>query len=101
MAITAWMLRVATFELLTLPRLSWLANEYVWDRKVVSLRELEATKKTGLFGEFFKEKCDKYVTLTPRVEDVVVSETAIDRVRWDAFVNAFDVRKSSSVLDVR
>lgn len=89
MAITAWMLRVATFELLTLPRLSWLANEYTWNREVVSLRELEATKKTGLFGEFYKVKTDQYVTLTPTLEEVV--DTAADRNRWEACVHAFDV----------
>ena len=52
MVITAWMLRVATFELLTLPRLSWLANEYVWGRDVVPLKELETAYKA--FDNFAK-----------------------------------------------
>ena len=91
MVITAWMLRVATFELLTLPRLSWLASEYVWGRDVVPLKELETTRKTGMFGEFFKRKEDRFVTLTPKLEEVVEANATTDRARWETCVHAFDV----------
>ncbi|PSS36770.1 hypothetical protein PHLCEN_2v1401 [Hermanssonia centrifuga] len=92
LAVTAWMLRVATFELLTLPRLSHLADEFVGNREVVSLKQLEAEKKTGLFGEFYKRKENAYVSLTPRLEDIITTDSLKDRRIWDACMHAFDVR---------
>ncbi len=86
------MLRVATFELLTLPRLSHLADEFVGNREVVSLKQLEAEKKTGLFGEFYKRKENAYVSLTPRLEDIITTDSLKDRRIWDACMHAFDVR---------
>ena len=47
-----------------------------------------------MFGEFFKRKEDRFVTLTPKVEEVVEANAATDRARWETCVNAFDVSAS-------
>ncbi|KAI0342732.1 hypothetical protein BDW22DRAFT_1394621 [Trametopsis cervina] len=99
MIITGWMLRVASFEMLTLPRLSSLASGYVAaapgtavtaNRGVVTLGELDESKMTGLFGEFYKSTKHKYLHLAPRIEDVLASASSIERERWEACVSAFD-----------
>ena len=100
----AYMLRVATFELLTLPRLEWLAKEYAAgagrpeseeERSLLyslpSLAELERREETGFFGEFFKRKEDNYLELAPRLEDIIASPTPATRETWSACVEAFDV----------
>ncbi|KAI0955649.1 hypothetical protein AcV7_006259 [Taiwanofungus camphoratus] len=91
LAMTACMMRVATFEHLTLPRLSLLANAYVRDDEkwLPSLRELEAAGRTGLFGEFYHRKQDRYVWLGPRVADVVGPNSERDPVQWDICTNVF------------
>ncbi|OBZ72634.1 hypothetical protein A0H81_07685 [Grifola frondosa] len=89
LSITTWMMRVATFELLTQPRLSWLAREYVQDNDVLSLEEMEADKSTGLFGEFYKHKEDKYLSLAPRLTEVIGSDTDRSRERWEACTEVF------------
>lgn len=97
LAMTACMMRVATFEHLTLPRLSLLANAYVRDDEkwLPSLRELEAAGRTGLFGEFYHRKQDRYVWLGPRVADVVGPNSERDPVQWDICTNVFQVRHIS------
>lgn len=100
MIVTGWMLKVASFEMLTLPRISRLASEYVAaspgtiakpSRGIVSLTELDATEQTGFFGEFYKVRRDNYLCLAPQIEDVLSSATAAERQRWEACVNSFDV----------
>lgn len=107
LVITGWMLRVASFEMLTLPRISWLANEYVSASPatatkpgcgVVTLHELDASKQTGLFGEFYKVKKDKFLRLAPRAEDVLSYAMSEGRDRWEACVSAFDVGGCYSCL---
>ncbi|KAI0091014.1 vitamin B6 photo-protection and homoeostasis-domain-containing protein [Irpex rosettiformis] len=99
MIVTGWMLKVASFEMLTLPRASWLASEYVAASPatapnpscgVVTLTELDATKQTGFFGEFYKSRKNNYLRLAPRMEDVLESSTSGDRQEWEICVNAFD-----------
>lgn len=104
LAITAWMLRVASFEMLTLPRISSIAGSYVnasspvgsghgavGTHGVVPLQELDASRRTGFFGEFYKTKADRYLRLAPRVEDVLSPKRPDDRARWEACVSAFNV----------
>lgn len=91
LAMTAYMMRVATFELLTLPRVSCLAQEYVTRGQVPSLGELDAAHRTGLFGEFYKDKGDRWLTLAPRVGDVLDSGTDLERVRWQICAGVFEV----------
>lgn len=98
MVLTGQMLRVATFEVLTLPRLSQLAREYtseprlyVGGQSVSSLQELEAAKTTGFFGEFFKRKQDRYVRLTPRLEDALAQRGATGRDLWELCADVFEV----------
>lgn len=87
------MLRLASFELLTLPRLSLLARGFAKEgaekRDVVSLAQADRSKQTGLFGEFFKRKADKFFVLTPPLTETVSSKSFEDRSRWDACANAF------------
>lgn len=110
MALTAWMLRVATFELLTLPRLTWLAREYASGTgrtesedehslpySLPSLAELERREEIGFFGEFFKQKEENYLQLAPAVEGIMASPTPVARERWNACVEAFDVSLSRSI----
>ncbi|EKM57809.1 uncharacterized protein PHACADRAFT_251666 [Phanerochaete carnosa HHB-10118-sp] len=95
--ITQWMLRAATFELLTLPRLSFLAREFASrasrpeaERELPTLGELERQRAIGVFGEYFKTKEDQYVQIAPDL-DAVVSPTDLGaRTRWDACVEAFN-----------
>lgn len=103
LAVTAYMLRVATFELLTLPRLTWLSKEYasgngrseeneqILPYSLPSLAELERRKDIGFFGEFFRHKEEDYLQLAPRLEDIIASPTPAARERWNACVEAFDV----------
>ncbi|OCH93058.1 DUF647-domain-containing protein [Obba rivulosa] len=81
LAMTALMMRCATFELLTLPRLSVLAEAYARKGEVMPLSRLEATRVTGVFGEFFGKTQDRSVTFAPRVADVIRDEEG-DRSRW-------------------
>jgi hypothetical protein len=106
MLITGWMLRVASFEMLTLPRVSWLAKEYVAASPstagrrplgIVTLDELDASRQTGLFGEFYKTRKDNYLRLAPRTEDVLSSPAAADKLKWEACVKVFGVRFIFSV----
>ncbi|EIW57290.1 DUF647-domain-containing protein [Trametes versicolor FP-101664 SS1] len=90
LAMTAYMMRVATFELLTLPRVSCLAQEYVTRGQVSSLGELDAAHRTGLFGEFYRDKSDRWLTLAPRVGDVLDSGTELERVRWQICAGVFE-----------
>ncbi|CAL1716942.1 unnamed protein product [Somion occarium] len=96
--VTTYMLQLTTFELLTVPRLSWLAGQYAKkqdgkaERGVVDLAEVEKLKTTGLFGEFYKRKRDRYVSLAPKLEDVVVSNP-LDRSKWTACAEAFHGEK--------
>jgi len=86
MTMTTYMMRVATFELLTLPRLSILGQEFDEGQRVPSLKEMDAMDAAGVFGEFYKRKEDKYLTIAPRVSSVVTNEQ--DASRWDACANA-------------
>lgn len=105
MALTALMLRVATFELLTIPRLSFLARDYASsagrpeaERRLPSLRDLEQRENTGFYGEFFKTKEDKYAELAPLLEDIVKSSDPRVRALWDVCVDAFDVSRLHSIM---
>ena len=107
MVVTGWMLKVASFEMLTLPRISWLASEYVSatpataakpSHGIVTLNELETNESTGFFGEFYKTRKNKYLRLAPRIEDMLSSNSSGDRQRWEACVDAFDVCLSSISL---
>lgn len=99
----AYMLRVATFELLTLPRLTFLAKDYAAgagrpeseeERNLLfslpSLAELERREEIGFYGEFFKHKEDNYLELAPKLEDIIASPTPATRETWDACVEAFN-----------
>lgn len=95
LGITTWMLRLTTFELLTLPRLGMLAGAYAGGegvKRVKTLKEVEEEESTGLFGEFYKRKQDKFLSLAPRVEDVFKAHAPQDRKTWDTCVDAFHVR---------
>jgi len=88
LAMTTLMMRVATFEVLTLPRLSMLANDFAGGNKsydsgtVMSLRDMDRAREIGAFGEFYKRKEQRYVDLAPRVGDVVGSDPDVESVRW-------------------
>lgn len=97
--ITQWMLSAATFELLTLPRLSFLARDFAShagrpgaERGLLTLRELEERRGLGAFGEYFKTKEDKYVQIGPSLEAIVTPTDLGARIRWDVCVEAFNVR---------
>ncbi|KAI0685972.1 vitamin B6 photo-protection and homoeostasis-domain-containing protein [Cytidiella melzeri] len=102
MLVTGWMLRVASFEMLTLPRISWLAGEYVATSSagvakpscgVLTLEELETSRETGFFGEFYKSKRDNYLRLAPRIEDILSSARTAEQLRWEVCVRAFDCER--------
>ncbi|GBE87872.1 DUF647-domain-containing protein [Sparassis crispa] len=87
---TTCMMRVATFELLTLPRLAILTNQFTRDEKpmdLLSLNQIEEMRGTGLFGEFYKTKEQKYLFLAPRVADVIKDEA--DGARWVVCTDVF------------
>ncbi|KAI8980080.1 DUF647-domain-containing protein [Trametes punicea] len=86
---TACMMRVATFELLTLPRISCLAQEYVTRGRVSSLTELDQSGCTGLFGEFYQNKGDRWLTLAPRVSEVLEPGTENQRSLWQICAAVF------------
>lgn len=97
------MLRLTTFELLTLPRLSWLSRHYarlgVDDTaatKVPCLDDVDKLRVTGLFGEFYKNKRDKFLSLAPRLEDVI-STSSEGRSRWNLCSDVFKVCHSKTV----
>ncbi|KAH9831583.1 vitamin B6 photo-protection and homoeostasis-domain-containing protein [Rhodofomes roseus] len=89
---TVAMMRLATFETLTVPRLTVLAREYATPngkQVVPSYKELEDARETGVFGEYFKSKKDRYVALAPRVADVVGRDAEPEASRWDICTNTF------------
>lgn len=96
MSVTTYMLQLTTFELLTLPRLSWLSSRYAQlgdeanTRKVTSLAAVDKLSVTGLFGEFYKNKRDKFLFLAPRLEDVI-STSSEGRSRWNFCADVFKV----------
>ncbi|KAI0749710.1 DUF647-domain-containing protein [Daedaleopsis nitida] len=87
---TALMMRGATFELLTLPRLSVLAQTFVEEREVGAVEDLDKSAATGLFGEFYRNKDDRWLTLAPRVGDVLRVGSDIDRSRWEVCARVFE-----------
>ncbi|KAI0649411.1 DUF647-domain-containing protein [Trametes meyenii] len=89
LTMTAYMMRVATFELLTLPRISGLAQEYVTRGELPSLEELDKANRTGLFGEFYKEKSDRWLTLAPRVGEALKGGDDLDPERWRVCAEIF------------
>ncbi|KAI0635638.1 DUF647-domain-containing protein [Trametes polyzona] len=89
LAMTAYMMRVASFELLTLPRVSCLAREYVSRGEVSSLEQLEARRSTGLYGEFYKDKKDRWLVLAPRVGEVLHQGTVMERAKWQTCARIF------------
>ncbi|KAM5537156.1 hypothetical protein V8D89_009089 [Ganoderma adspersum] len=89
LTMTAYMMRFATFELLTLPRISHLAETYVTDGEVDSQADLDKKGVTGLFGEFYKTKDDRWLTLAPRVGDVLSSSSDVDRSTWEVCSQVF------------
>ncbi|KAH8100958.1 DUF647-domain-containing protein [Cristinia sonorae] len=94
LGITTWMLKLATFELLTLPRLSVLSRGFVsgkegGEREMKTLAEVDSEGSTGLFGEFYKRKHDKFLTLAPRVEDILTRNNAEVLTRWNTCADAF------------
>lgn len=97
LTMTAYMMRVATFELLTLPRISYLAQAYVTDGEVDSQADLDAKGATGLFGEFYKTKNDRWLVLAPRVGDVLSSGSGADRSTWKVCSQVFQVRLPSTI----
>lgn len=104
LAMTTLMMRVATFEVLTLPRLSLLSRSYATTGgenevgAVMSLKEVEKAGETGVFGEFYKAKEEKYVDLAPRVADVVGSDSDREPVRWEICTDIFQVRHFNSFI---
>lgn len=97
LTMTAYMMRGATFELLTLPRASYLAQTYASDGEVGSLDDLDNDAATGLFGEFYKHKNDRWLTLAPRVSDVLSSSSDVDRSTWQVCSRVFQVRNKKCV----
>ncbi|KAH9856628.1 DUF647-domain-containing protein [Lenzites betulinus] len=94
LVMTAYMMRVARFELLTLPRASRLADAYVSEGgQVPSLAELDAARCTGLYGEFYRDKRDRWLTLAPRVGEVLRSgpdlDMELERMRWQVCAGVF------------
>ena len=96
--ITQWMLRAAAFELLTLPRLTYLARDFAScagrpeaEGGILTLQELEDRNVLGPFGEYFKTEEDKYVQIAPTLEDTVSPKDSGARTRWEACVEAFSV----------
>lgn len=90
------MLKLANFELLTLPRVTLLAKRSAVEdgesNKAVScLKELDESKETGLFGEFYKRRRDHLVTLAPKVEDFL-DDTEESVTTWEICADAFAVR---------
>ena len=95
LTMTTYMMRVATFELLTLPRISHLAQTYVSEGEVGSQNDLDKERATGLFGEFYKTKSERWLTLAPRVGDVLNSSSDIDRSTWEVSSKVFRVSCTS------
>lgn len=96
---TVAMMRIATFETLTLPRLTVLARDYATagsNAGVPTYKEFEAGRATGLFGEYFKSKADKYVTLAPRVGDVLGRDTERESSLWEVCTDIFWVSRFES-----
>ena len=92
LAMTWSMMKVATFELLTLPRVSALAQSYVSAHSAGSLEDLDRERATGLFGEFYKKKQDRWLTLAPRMNDVLISGSDAHRSMWETSARVFQVR---------
>ncbi|KAL4244065.1 RUS1 family protein [Abortiporus biennis] len=92
---TVYMLRVATFELLTLPRVTVLAHDFSESDDdtnkgtVMSFAEMETSRRTGVFGEFYKNKRDRCVVLAPTVSQVVSSGSLDDQDRWYTCASVF------------
>lgn len=96
---TVAMMRIASFETLTLPRLTVLARDYAAaDGKadVPTFKEFEAGHATGLFGEYFKSKTDKHVTLAPRVGDVLGRDAERESGLWEVCTDTFWVSRSQA-----
>ena len=93
---TVAMMRIATFETLTLPRLTVLARDYAaadGSVGVPTFKEFEAERATGWFGEYFKSKADKYVTLAPRVGDVLGRDAERKSGLWEVCTDIFWVSR--------
>lgn len=100
------MLRLTSFELLTLPRLGALASDFVKgdgemkrevdgrEGNVKTLAELDEEGRTGIFGEFYKRKQDRFLVLAPRVQDVLRTYAPEERERWDTCTGVFLVSTS-------
>lgn len=100
------MLRLTSFELLTLPRLGALASDFVKgdsgrksgvvgrEGNVKTLADLDEEGRTGLFGEFYKRKQDRFLDLAPRVQDVLRTYAPDERERWDTCTGVFQVSTS-------
>lgn len=106
LGLTQWMLKTATFELLTLPRLSFLAREFLAtagrpeaERRVSTIGDLEREGETGMYGEYFKKSEDRYVVIAPGLEDIVSSTDIRAQVKWTVCVEAFEVRLSLSTME--
>lgn len=97
---TMLMMRGASFELLTLPRASHLAQTYVQDREVDAVKDLDKSGVTGLFGEFYKNKNDRWLTLAPRIGEVLSSGpdsgSGINRSTWEVCSQVFQVSTAPS-----
>ncbi|RPD59599.1 DUF647-domain-containing protein [Lentinus tigrinus ALCF2SS1-7] len=89
LTMTVYMMRNASFELLTLPRVSHLAQTYITEGTVDSVDSLDQKGATGLFGEFYKNKSDCWLTLAPRVSDVLSAGSEVDRSRWEVCSKVF------------
>lgn len=87
---TALMLKAATFELLTLPRLTVLCQKYMETKTVCSLEQLNASHAVGLFGEFAKRNHRKSFVLGSSFSDSIQSEE--QRVRWEEWQDVTFVR---------
>ena len=84
-------MKVATFELLTLPRATALAQSYATTGDVETLEDLDRARATGLFGEFYKSKNDHWSTLAPRMSDVLRSGSDVHRSMWEVSSRIFQV----------
>ncbi|KAI0071961.1 DUF647-domain-containing protein [Panus rudis PR-1116 ss-1] len=92
--VTTYMLHLTKFELLTLPRLSRLAKEFAKvstrvdgnSARIPKFDEMEKASKTGPFGEFYKRRKDRFISLVPKLEDVVTADSAD---KWEMCAKAF------------
>ena len=98
LTMTVYMMRNATFELLTLPRISHLAEAYVAEGTVDSVEGMDSKGATGLFGEFYKTKSDCWLTLAPRVGEALSAGSEVDRSRWEVCSQVFQVSLFQSTI---